>query len=124
MKRIFLVFLFAASYALQAQENSIPANAQTVLDSLNVLTSKQWLKDSLSVSAWADSLRAGLPVKSSSNINRLNNKIDSLNNLQLPTGDYIQKLDSLKQKKENLLTEVTNKHQALLGKTKNKLARS
>jgi hypothetical protein len=92
------------------------------LDSLNALSSKQWLTDSLSVLAWADSLKTGVTTKTSGVINKLNHQLDSLNGLQLPTGKLTRKIDSLNQRKNHLLSEVNNKQAELLGNTKKKLS--
>jgi IS1 family transposase len=69
--------------------------AQTVLDSINVLASKQWLTDSLAIYAWADSLKRGIEVSTTSKVEQLNNKVDSLTRLQLPTSLYTKKIDSI-----------------------------
>jgi hypothetical protein len=119
MFRAILIWaILAGTNTVTAQQNAIPAKAQTVLDSLNTLASRQWFTDSLSITSWGDSLRNDVTSQTTTKVNQLNQKIDSLNQLQLPTGKYTHKLDSIQQKSNRLLVEVNQKQQQLLGKTK------
>ena len=117
---LFLIFL-TSSLGLAAQEITVAPRVQTVFDSLHELSSRQWLQDSLSVLAWGDSVRSGVNGKATSTITALNQKIDSLSRLQLPTGKLQGKIDSINRKKDQLLGEVDNKQEELLGGTKKKL---
>lgn len=74
--------------------------------------------DSLSITAWGDSLRQNVTSQTTNKVNQLNHKIDSLNKLQLPTEKYTRRLDSIKRKNNQLLAEVNQKQEQLLGKTK------
>jgi hypothetical protein len=120
LRKILYGLLITVAFTSQAQDEIFAGHGKKLLDSLNNLTDTQWLLDSLAIQTWADSLRSGIEAKKS-DVNGLKKKIDSLNNLQLPTGKYTRKLDSLAQRKDQLLMEVKGKQEELLSKTKSKL---
>lgn len=117
-KSLVLSVLLLIASVLQARQNALADKQQKVLDSVQHLVSKQWLTDSLSIIGWGDSLRQHITGQAAKKANQLNQKIDSLNQLQLPTEKYTRKLDSIQQKSNQLLVEINQKQQQMLGKTK------
>ena len=115
-----LVVFFSLTGLARAQEQLLEQQEKlnSKLDSLNTLVNRQWLTDSLSITGWGDSLINNITGKLTANANKLNHKIDSLNSLKLPTEKYRNKLDSITNKGNQLLAEVSQKQQELFGKTK------
>lgn len=91
------------------------------LDSLNKMISYQIATDSLFIQAWADSMRARIHGKISADSLQIKKKLDSLAFLQLPTMHYERKLDSLADKKRNMLDEVNNQQKELQSKATQKI---
>lgn len=92
------------------------------LDSLNKLTSFQWVKDSLTLEAWSSTMKTGIQSKFNTDSLHLKMKIDSLSSLRLPTEWHTSKLDSLSAKKQNMMKEVNGKQKELLDKTQNRIS--
>lgn len=116
-KSYFILFFMFIGHLGFAQIDSL----QLPIDSINQVASLQWVKDSLTITAWADSMKVNLQSKFTPDSIKLKCKVDSLSSLQLPTEPCSSQLDSLRKKKENLLSEVTGKQQELSSKTKAKL---
>ena len=92
-------------------------------DSLNHLASLQWVKDSLTITAWSNSLKAKVESNFGLDSIRLTSKIDSLKDLRLSTDPYSSNLDSLLQSRQNKLAEITEKQNELTGKAKGKISK-
>lgn len=104
-----------------ATTDSLTNRFNQFIDSLNTVSSLQWLKDSLTINAWADSMQARVTRSFNYPAIGLTNTIDSLNSLNLPTEAHSKKLDSLAQKKNEMLLEVKSRQKDLAAKTKAKL---
>jgi hypothetical protein len=119
MKNRILFFLVSSLFVnnLIAQQG-LTDKTQHVFDSLNELCNKQWITDSLSVLAWGDSLRNRINNKATKQITSINNKIDSLSHLQIPPTGLQQKIDSINQRKDQLLSTVAGKQEQILTGTK------
>jgi hypothetical protein len=87
------------------------------MDSLEVTAYEQWVKDSLTVEAWSDSMKVGVERKFHVDTLKLKNKLDSLSSLKLPTEAIQSKLDSIKAKKEELVASITATHKEILERT-------
>lgn len=83
------------------------------IDSLKSLGNLEKLKDSLKVTGWADSLRSNVTGTFVKKENAFRTKVDSLILLNQPITKFQQKLDSLKQKQQSLLTEISAKQTQL-----------
>jgi hypothetical protein len=121
VKKFVVVTLFCLAIigTGSAQEDTTRvAKAQHFLDSLVTVSDGQWLKDSITVLSWSDSLNQKINTKFNLDSLSLTRKIDSLQRLRLPTEKYTQKLDSLTGKKNELIGEVNEKQQSMLSKTK------
>lgn len=91
------------------------------LEALQRQVSLQRVKDSLNIQSWGDSVRQKLNVKSRLDSTGLTRKIDSLQNLGLPTDKYKNKLDSVLAKREQLKSEIDTRQAALQEKTTGRL---
>lgn len=120
-KRLLFLFLLITGIWVNAQQDSLLSKSQAIFDSLSELSSRHWLTDSLSVLAWGDSVQNGVARKAAHDIAAINNKIDSLNQLQLPTSKLQSKIDSINQRKDKWISEVNSKRQSLLDGTKKKI---
>lgn len=124
---IFLLLLLAQLAFSQGQPkaDSIRNKAQSKLDSLanspwqkklDSLQTKGNLaryKDSLKVLGWADSLKRKVNASLTKKKDALRSKIDSLRVRNQPTLPYQQKIDSLQNKQQALLTEISAKQNQL-----------
>lgn len=116
-KSCIILFFISLSHVGFTQFDSV----ELPVDSINSIASLQWLKDSLTITAWADSMKISLQNRFTPDSLKLKSKVDSLSSLRLPTEPYASRLDSLLKGKENLLSEITGKQQELTSKTKSKL---
>jgi hypothetical protein len=124
---IFLLLLLAhiAFSQGQLQADSIRNKAQSKLDSL---VSTPWqkkldslhnigdlekYKDSLKVVAWADSLKQQVSTTFDNKQNALQSKVDSLLVRNQPTTFIQRKIDSLQNKQQALLSEISAKQDQL-----------
>lgn len=112
-----MVCSLVLSGQLSAQNGTF-TKPRTIQDSLTTLANVRWLTDSLTVTAWADSLKTRVETTSNLELEKLYQASDSLTRLQLPTGRISAKVDSLQKSKANLLAEADAKKQTLLGTTK------
>lgn len=91
------------------------------LEALQQKVSMQRLRDSLNIQSWGDSVRQRINFKSKTDSLGLVKKIDSLQQLQLPTDKYKNKLDSVLSKREQLKSEIDTKQAQLQEKTTGRL---
>lgn len=137
----FIVVVFGCVSALSAQEraDSLLKKANAAMDKVSIdsLQSKlpqfpdtlnRFLEKINSISqsfnSEADSLRTGYQksiTKLDAASKKLRNLQDSLNGLNLPTGKYTQKLDSIAQLQKKTTSEFNAKTSALKAKTTDKL---
>lgn len=125
---IFLTLLLPAFTALSQQTAAAAARADSVhlslvhyTDSLNRIASMQWLTDSLTINTWATDMRGKVASVFTEDSLSLQTKIDSLSALNLSPEPYASRLDSLMQRRQNLLAEVNGTQQKLLNQTKSRL---
>jgi hypothetical protein len=140
-KKYFLIlmlpFMVAHAYA-QTKADTVQQNIASASDKINIdsLTQLPQLPDSLLPSFHkvdsirnefnkkADSLKNGYEhavSKIDAASGKVNHTIDSLQNLNLPTGKYTRKLDSLNQIRQQTTAKFTSKADALKAKTTGKL---
>lgn len=98
-------------------------STQISVDSLYSRSSLQWVKDSLTIYAWADSLKVSVQKNFSPDSLHLKNKIDSLSSLQLSTEPYASRFDSLLASKQNKFDEIGERKKQLASETKSKIER-
>lgn len=91
------------------------------VDSVNRLANLQWVKDSLTINAWGDSLRAKMNARFTVDSLQLRYKVDSLSALSLSPEPYASRLDSLVHRKVGMLAEIRDAQQKLNSQTKAKL---
>lgn len=103
---------------IYAQEQSV---STSTFDKVSALSDGQWVKDSLQVNAWSDTLKNNIQNKFKSDSLKTVLQRDSLHDLNLPTDRVEARYDSLQAKRQELLTEVDAKRQSLLNKTRNRL---
>lgn len=113
----FIGILLLLSHLAQAQIDSL----QYSLDSLSNLSSLQWVRDSITINAWADSLKISVQNKFNPDSIHLKDKIDSLSSLQLSTEPYSRQMDSLINSKQSKLAEIREKQNELTSKTKTRI---
>jgi hypothetical protein len=106
------------SQLLLAQGDSTKVSA---MDSLEANAYAQWVKDSLTIEAWSDSMAIKVERKFQVDTLKLRNKLDSLSSLKLPTEVLQSKLDSLKAKKDELLTSIAETQKELVSRTEKKI---
>lgn len=94
---------------------------QANIERLQQKVSLQRLQDSLHILTWADSLRQKVDVQARMDSLDLQQKIDSLQNLRMPTTKLGRKLDSLRQKRDALKTEIAAKENELQQQTTGRL---
>ncbi len=102
----------------QSLPDTISLNAESVgrisskaKDSLNSLASLSRFRDSLTINAWSDSLRA--KVRDRFSMNQLDRFADSLRSLRVPEPLIARSADSLLRQKTSLLEEVGEKQLGL-----------
>jgi hypothetical protein len=126
---VWIMLIFINGGALKAQIKKIDSLSSTIDSVYNVGSTKSaWvrekadsLKNSLKLTK-VDSVEAVAVSKIDSATRKLNNAIDSLNNLQMPGEQYLVKVDSLfKKYRQRLQTEVTNHSDSLGVGVKQKL---
>jgi hypothetical protein len=117
---IIILFSIIIGHGFAQLPNTITPDSLGKIASRNSYT--QWIKDSLTIQAWADNMRVGIQNKFNADSLQLKNKIDSLTSINLPTSPYTAKLDILVELKKNLVGEVEAKQQELLTKTEQKLS--
>lgn len=115
------MFFISMGHLGFTQIDSLNHSLKLPVDSINNIASLQWVKDSLTITTWADSMKVSLQNRFTPDSLKLKSKVDSLSSLQLPTEPFTSRLDSLLEKKENLSSEITGKQQELTSKTKSKL---
>jgi predicted nuclease with TOPRIM domain len=120
---ICIIFLLAFMPEASAQVvDSLSGISQEMLEEkLAAKTQLQFSTDSLKINSWSESLKSKITNKFSSDSLNYQNKIDSLQNLNLPFDQYSSKLDSISQKKDQLINEVSVKRDQLLTQTKGRL---
>jgi hypothetical protein len=121
---ILILFCSALAIPAMAQEtNAVSAAAKThsLYDSLQKRSQIRFAADSFRITSWSDTLSSKINTKFSLDSLNYQNKIDSLRGLGLPDNQYTRKLDSLRQRKETLLTEVKSKKESMLSKTRGRM---
>jgi hypothetical protein len=99
--------------SLQKNWNGTQNRLNDKLDSLRSLGNLEKYKDSLTVIGWADSLKQKVQVTFANEQNAIQFKIDSLLVRNEPTLPLQRKIDSLQNKQQTLLNEVSAKQNQL-----------
>jgi hypothetical protein len=94
---------------------------QANLAALQKKVSLQRLRDSLHIQLWGDSVRQKFNLQTATDSLGIKQKIDSLQNLRLPATKYECKLDSLRQKHDQVKSEINAKQSELQQKTTGRL---
>jgi len=123
---IVLTFLLSCGYAQQVDSLLQAPKVPQLADSLKLPQIPKNPLDSIETSFYlgADSLKQSYRTKMASleaSQNRLQSQVDSLTTLNLPTGKYTGKLDSIQAKRAALAAELDHKMDTLKAKTLGKL---
>jgi hypothetical protein len=122
VRRFGIIFLFfvITPAPLFAQGSESVHNSDAESQTLFHLGSN-FSSDCLKILSWSDTLKNRISSKFCIDSIQYQTKIDSLQNLNLSTEKYRNKLDSITQRKDRLLTEVQQKKNQLLSESKSKL---
>ena len=115
-----VVILFGVCPLAHAQT----MDAERLKTNLDIVREKSALRmstDSLKVILWSDSLTSKINKGFHSDSLNLSNRIDSLRNLRLPTDKLTTRLDSLRSKRDNLVSEVNEKRTQLISATQSRV---
>lgn len=124
MNRLLVILLISVvSFSASAQivDSLAVPNSDVLLEKIRERANVAQIKDSLAITNWADSLYLKVSSKFSADSLGLTSKLDSLRSLGNPTENILSKLDSLSNKKNQLIREVEEKKQGLITKSKEKV---
>lgn len=124
MNRLLVILLISVvSFSASAQivDSLAVPNSDVLLEKIRERANVAQIKDSLAITNWADSLHEKVFSKFSADSLRLTSKLDSLRSLGKSTESILSKLDSLSNKKNQLIREVEEKKQGLITKSKEKV---
>lgn len=115
---ITICALLLSMNTLLAQEAEVKLS---LADSIFQLTDNQWNLDSMKVAYWADSLKSKVHFKFDRDSVRLASRIDSLKAIGTVPGQYLDRMDSLVQKKDGLIAEVDSRQKQILTKARSRV---